>query len=106
MSIGKALKELRKNLNISQLDLADETGITTVGISLIEKERSKAPQEKTLELISTAMGVTPNMLMLLSFEVDEIQDEEERHAASYHYDKVKEVIFKTSLKNAKIKNTP
>ncbi|HBI6884199.1 TPA: helix-turn-helix domain-containing protein [Clostridium perfringens] len=56
MNIGENLKRLRKNSNLTQKELADILGVTTVTIQNYENNR-RAPNSETLLKISKALNM-------------------------------------------------
>jgi transcriptional regulator with XRE-family HTH domain len=54
--LGKTLQALRIKRGLSQEQLAERSGLSTITISFIEQGRRK-PQLKTLEKIADALGV-------------------------------------------------
>jgi transcriptional regulator with XRE-family HTH domain len=56
LSLGAKLRELRKERNLSQRDLAGQSGISPNAISLIEREEI-SPSVATLQRLATALKV-------------------------------------------------
>lgn len=74
MNIGKAIKELRKQKEMSQIEFAEKIGISTTSLSQIESGIKK-PSSKTLKAISTSLNVSEPMLYLLATEKEDIPEE-------------------------------
>lgn len=62
MEIGTRIKEMRKARNITQVQLAQMTGISQSSISAIEKLTNN-PSAVTLKLIAAALGCTVGELI-------------------------------------------
>ncbi|MBT3249947.1 MAG: helix-turn-helix transcriptional regulator [Candidatus Pacebacteria bacterium] len=54
--LGKKIKQLRAEKKLSQEDLAEMTGVTTVYIGYIEQGR-RVPSLKTTDKIARALGI-------------------------------------------------
>ena len=65
MSVGKTIKELRKEKDLTQKELAYAVGITNVYLSMIENS-IKTPSLKLLAKLSEVFGV-PLQLLLAEF---------------------------------------
>lgn len=57
-SLANRIVALRHQLDLTQVQLAKKTGISQVGISLIESGNSW-PRPETLAKLAAALGVTP-----------------------------------------------
>lgn len=67
MSIGHILKAKREELDLTQDQLADETGISKPYISAIETGRAgNPPSEEKLEVLEKALKFAPGQLMRLA----------------------------------------
>ncbi len=62
MSIGVALRAIRKERGLSQAELADKAGTTSVSISRIEQGHQD-PTFTMLERLAKAMGISANSLV-------------------------------------------
>lgn len=62
MKYGEAIKELRTRAGLTQIELAEKTGITQAAISYYESNE-KIPNVKTADKIAGALGVTLNDIM-------------------------------------------
>ena len=62
MNIGKRIKERRKALNLTQLDLARALGLTPQHISVIEQDK-RAPSLTSLAKLAEELGVTTDYLI-------------------------------------------
>jgi transcriptional regulator with XRE-family HTH domain len=60
--LGDRIKDLRKQKNLSQSELADKVGISYAQIGRYETKGSQPPAE-TLKKIADALGVTPDFLI-------------------------------------------
>lgn len=69
MTIGQAIKELRKKQGLSQEELAKKAGITQATLSQIENDKR---QETTLEQISDALKVPAPLIHLMTYEEKDI----------------------------------
>lgn len=69
MSIGKEIRRKRKELKLTQMELAEKTGVCRNYISDLENDRY-TPSVKTLAKISKILGLDINFLIMMS----EIQD--------------------------------
>ena len=66
MTIGLAIKEIRKKNGVSQEDLAKAAGITQAALSQIENGRR--PAEETLSKISAALSTPEPLIYLMTLE--------------------------------------
>jgi len=73
MNIGKAIKVLRKQKQLSQEELARTAGVTQAALSHIE--RGKRPGEATLEKISAALGVSVSLIYMMSIDETDVPTE-------------------------------
>jgi len=67
-SLPQFLKELRKQENLSQFDLAQIIGVSTILISMIEAGQ-KTASRKFIELLSNKLQVNPGTLALFSYDL-------------------------------------
>jgi len=74
-NIGKRLKELRKKLGLSQLELSQRSSISQASIARIETNQQKNLKSDTLEKLSAALGISLSEL----FEKPEMIGEETPH---------------------------
>ncbi|HYF30960.1 MAG TPA: helix-turn-helix transcriptional regulator [Chitinophagaceae bacterium] len=70
MTIGQAIKEIRKRKRLSQAALAERAGITQTALSQIEN--GKRPGEKTFERLSEALGVAMPLIHLMTYEQKDV----------------------------------
>lgn len=70
MTIGNAIKELRKKQGLSQEELAKAAGITQTALSQIEN--GARPAEQTFSNLSKALKVPEVMIHLLTFDKEDI----------------------------------
>lgn len=61
-NLGDRIKDLRKQKNLSQSELADKVGISYAQIGRYETKGAQPPAE-TLKLIADAPGVSPDFLI-------------------------------------------
>ncbi len=87
--LGKRIKELRKSLGITQIELAEKVDVDPKYVSRIETGISN-PSLKTVEKISEIMNVDVARL----FKPDEINEKNKIIS------KITERLHSTSLKNA------
>lgn len=66
MTFGEALKNLRREANISQRTLADEAGVDFSYVSKLENGRLPAPAADTVVRICEVLGVPPERLLSLA----------------------------------------
>lgn len=62
MRIGRRIKELRREKELKQVELASKAGISNTYLSDIESDRTM-PSLKTLIKISNALGVNTNIFL-------------------------------------------
>lgn len=68
-TVGKRIREIRKNCNLTQRELADRVGINFTYLSRIENDRlddEQTPREETLQKIARALNADPDELLLLA----------------------------------------
>lgn len=70
MNLGKAIKTLRKNRELSQADLARLSNITQAALSQIEN--GKRPGTTTLKKISKALDVPESLIYVVGIEKDDV----------------------------------
>ena len=70
--LGRLLKQKRKELKVTQRDLAARVGVDFTYISKIENDRLEhTPSESTLVKIANELGLNPSELVLLAKKVPE-----------------------------------
>jgi len=74
MSIGKTIKELRKNKNIKQTDLALKCGLSVNALCQIELDNT-FPHKKTINKICEALDINPYHLILSSINEKDVPKE-------------------------------
>jgi transcriptional regulator with XRE-family HTH domain len=62
MTVGERIKQLRKNLGLTQQQLADKVGITYIQIGRYETAKSNASAD-VLQKVALALGSTTDFLM-------------------------------------------
>lgn len=73
MNIGTAIKRIRKQKGLNQLDLSEKAGITQTALSQIESGK-KSPNTRTVEKISEALQIPVSLLYLLAIEDNDVPD--------------------------------
>ena len=63
MSIAQNLKQRRKELNMSQIELSDESGVSQAQISNIEKGERPNPGVITIQKLATALKTSVDELI-------------------------------------------
>lgn len=71
MDIGGAIKRIRKAKGLSQIDLANKSGVSQTSLSQIEKGRKRA-SENTIDKVAKAMGTLPIYITLEAIERSDI----------------------------------
>ncbi|GAA4469678.1 hypothetical protein GCM10023093_29550 [Nemorincola caseinilytica] len=74
MNIGFAIKTIRTRLAISQLELAERSGITQTALSQIETGK-KRPAQKTLDSICAALDIPQSIIYLVAIEDTDVSPE-------------------------------
>lgn len=77
MSVGEKIRQLRKEKNMSQVDLAMATGLTASAISMYELD-SRNPKIETLEILADFFNVDMNFLTGREAHTSIIADDTER----------------------------
>ena len=78
-SFGEAVRTIREEKGMSQVDLGERTGMGQNNISRIETGAIFRPQEVTVRALAEGLGVTPNEIwMRTSFPEISWQTEELR----------------------------
>lgn len=72
MTIGNALKELRKKQGFSQGELAKAAGISQTALSQIEN--GTRPHDQTLQDLSKALNVPVGLIHLLTVKKEDIPE--------------------------------
>ena len=70
MNLGKAIKEIRKDKSLSQIQLASAADITQAALSQIEN--GKRPGINTLKRISRALKVPESLIYVVALEKEDI----------------------------------
>lgn len=68
-TVGQRIREIRKNRNLTQRELADRVGINFTYLSRVENDRlddEQTPREETLQRIAKALDADPDELLLLA----------------------------------------
>jgi transcriptional regulator with XRE-family HTH domain len=66
LSFGEYIRDLRKQLRLTQRDLASRVGIDVGYISKIEAEKVPPPSEKVIERLASVLGADKDQLMILA----------------------------------------
>jgi transcriptional regulator with XRE-family HTH domain len=80
-SFGAAVRALREEKGLSQVQLGERSGLGQNGISRIETGDVKRPQEETVIKLSQGLGITPNEIWIrtsfpeLSWQTDALRGE-------------------------------
>ena len=77
MTVGDKIRQLRKEKNMSQADLAQATGLTASAISMYEVD-ARHPKIETLEILADFFNIDMNYLMGRSVYTDIVADDAER----------------------------
>jgi transcriptional regulator with XRE-family HTH domain len=67
MNLGKAIKDVRRAVGMTQDELASSVGLTQAGISLIESNQSM-PHPDNLKIIAEVLGVSVGLLYVYGLE--------------------------------------
>jgi transcriptional regulator with XRE-family HTH domain len=67
MNIGNAIKTIRKEQGITQLELSDKTGISQTSLSQIESGL-KRPSDKNLKKICEVLEIPQSIVYILGME--------------------------------------
>jgi len=73
MRIGKALKEIRKHKGISQMQLAEQIGISQTSLSQIESD-IKRPSVSTIKKICEILEVSEPLVYLMATEESDVPE--------------------------------
>lgn len=71
MNIGAAIREVRKNRGISQIELSNTTGISQTSLSLIERGRRR-PGGNTLEKVCAALNIAESLLYIMAVDKTDV----------------------------------
>ncbi|MBS1625866.1 MAG: helix-turn-helix transcriptional regulator [Bacteroidetes bacterium] len=74
MNIGTAIKEVRKQKNFSQIELAEQIGISQTSLSQIESG-NKRPSSNTLKKVCEVLKVSELLLYVMSASEEDIPEE-------------------------------
>lgn len=77
MNLGKAIKLLLDRQGITQKELAAKIKMSETSISLIMKNRTQ-PRKDTLEAIAGELGVSVEVLLLLSVDKEDLATEKKK----------------------------
>ena len=73
-TVGQRIREIRKERNLTQRQLADRVGINFTYLSRVENDRlddEQTPREETLLKIAKALSSDPDELLLLARRIPE-----------------------------------
>ena len=73
MNIGNAIKKLRQEKGLKQIDFAEKCGLSQSYLSLIEKGK-KEPTLGLLKQISSSLSIPLPILVFLALDKDDIPD--------------------------------
>jgi transcriptional regulator with XRE-family HTH domain len=76
MNIGKAIRELRRQQQLSQDTLARQSGITQAALSAIEKKGVR-PNNETLQNLCKALNVPESLLYVIGMEKIDIPQQKQ-----------------------------
>ncbi len=68
-TVGQRIREIRKDRNLTQRELADRVGINFTYLSRVENDRlddEQTPREETLQKIAKALNTDADELLLLA----------------------------------------
>lgn len=68
-TVGQRIREIRKERNLTQRELAERVGINFTYLSRVENDRlddEQTPREETLQKIAKALETDPDELLLLA----------------------------------------
>lgn len=77
MDIGTAIRTLRVEKGMKQIEFADKSGLSQSYLSAIEKGR-KEPTLSILKQIADALSVPMPVLIFFSLNIDDIDDSKKR----------------------------
>lgn len=67
MNVGKAIKTIRKQLEVSQSELSERCGVSQTSLSQIESG-VKHPSPKTIKLICEALGIPEPLIYIVGID--------------------------------------
>ena len=73
MNIGRAIKDIRKEKDWSQEELATRANITQAALSQIE--RGKRPGNETIKKLAAALNVPESLLYAMALDREEVPEE-------------------------------
>ena len=68
-TVGQRIREIRKECNLTQRELAEKVGINFTYLSRVENDRlddNQTPREETIQRIATALDADADELLLLA----------------------------------------
>ena len=71
MNIGLGIKSIRRKLNIGQVELASECGISQTSLSQIETG-AKRPTQRTINKLCSALEIPECVLYIIAMQEDDI----------------------------------
>lgn len=96
MNIGKSIKDIRKDLKVSQKILADKVEISETSVCNIEKNKN-IPRGLVLTKISDSLNVSSDYILLNAIESSSVLPEDE-HDFNYGVNKLKRLMNKLNNK--------
>lgn len=99
MNIGNAIKSLRKEMGLNQIEFASASGLSQSYLSLIEKGK-KEPTLSTLKAISNVLSIPTPILIFLSLEKNDV-DEDKQNAYELIEPTLKSLLLRVFYPNSK-----
>lgn len=62
-TMGQRIEDVRRELGISQAELAERAGIALITVSRLENDAAKNPRIGTIQAIAAALGSSPGWLL-------------------------------------------
>jgi transcriptional regulator with XRE-family HTH domain len=70
MNVGKAIREIRKSVGLSQVELATAAGITQAALSGIEN--GNRPAHESLRKICNALSISESLVYVMGMEKEDV----------------------------------
>ena len=73
MNLGYAIKLIRKELELTQVELSERAGVSQTSLSQIENG-GKRPSQRTLTKVCRAMDIPESLLYILGMDESEVPE--------------------------------
>ena len=99
-TIGERVKYLRERRGLTQVQLAQQVGISQGSLSLIERNKTEVPAGSTLASLCKVLRTTPDFLIAGAGDPDSIESAMQEHELVFLWRELPEEARRLVLENA------